>query len=154
MGFHRVVVGTTCVLAAVLLSASPSEGFAVHGSSGFVAPARPLRISKSGSALRNGRVPIAKVSMTATRGEAVDSASLSREEVMQRSQGLKYEWEWETRQSWSTDWTKLKEEFTKNFGTSADKWDMIRYACSRVQIIHAAARNLASDLGDVSFFCD
>ncbi len=64
--------------------------------------------------------------MTATRGEAVDSASLSREEVLKRAAGLQYEWEWETRQNWSTDWTSIKEEFVKNFGTSADKYDLIR----------------------------
>ncbi len=64
--------------------------------------------------------------MTATKGESVNSASLSREEILKRSQGLQYEWEWGTRQSWSTDWTSIKEEFVKNFGTSADKYDLIR----------------------------
>jgi hypothetical protein len=109
------------------LYASPAESAPALRQSAFVsAPLAGMR--KSGSFVKSaGRasVPVGP-KMQGTDAPAINSASSTRDEAMARSKNNQYEWEWGTRQAWTTEWSEVKEQFVKAFGVSADSFDDVR----------------------------
>lgn len=109
------------------LYASPAESAPALRQSAFVS-APIAGMSKSGSLARSaGRasVPVGP-KMQGTDAPSISSASSTRDEAMARAKNNQYEWEWGTRQAWSTEWSEVKEQFVKAFGVSADAYDNIR----------------------------